>query len=181
MRGAVPSNKTVVTHFFFPQLKPDTIITHQFEVIKSSSDNMVIGRDVMNVLGLVLNFKDRLVQWDDCLLRPYTGQEKVRRPKVDNEDLAFPDELKEAPTTGVQPDTFLPNRLDTNMKTKCLALLVEYKRLYDGHLGRMRFLNYELPIQPDYKPVHAKDYPLARNQESKAKETIQRLISADFI
>ena len=181
MRGAVPSNGTVVTQFFFPQLKPDTIITHQFEVIKSSSDNMVIGRDVMNALGLILNFKDRLVQWDDCLLRLNTGQEKARKPKVDNEDLEFQDEMKEATTTGVHPETFLPNHLGTNMKTKCLALLVEYKRLYDGHLGRMRFPDYELPIRPDYKPVHAKSYPIARSQESKAKETIQRLISADVL
>ena len=121
------------------------------------------------------------MQWDDCLLRLNPGKEKARKPKVDNEDLEFQDEMKEATTTGVHPETFLPNHLGTNMKTKCLALLVEYKRLYDGHLGRMRFPDYELPIQPDYKPVHGKAYPIARSQESKAKETIQRLISADVL
>ena len=56
MRGAAPSNGTVVTQFCFPQLKSDTIIMHQLEVITFSSDNMVIGRDVMNALRLVLIF-----------------------------------------------------------------------------------------------------------------------------
>ena len=89
--------------------------------------------------------------------------------------------MKEAPTTAVHPEAFLPNYLSTKMKTKCLSLLVEYKALYDGHLGRMRFPYYKLPIKPDYRSVHAKVYPIARSQEVKAKETIQRLISADVI
>ena len=89
--------------------------------------------------------------------------------------------MKEAPTTAVQPEAFLPNYLSTKMKTKCLSLPVEYKALYDGHLRRMRFPYYKLPIQPDYKPVHAKAYPIARSQEVKAKETIQRIISADVL
>ena len=51
--GTIPINGTAVTHFFSTYLKPDTITTHQFEVFQSSSNYMVIGRDIMNSLGLI--------------------------------------------------------------------------------------------------------------------------------
>ena len=56
VRGDIKSNGTAVTHFYFPQLKTETIITHQFVVIIYSSDNMYIGRDIINALGPNLIF-----------------------------------------------------------------------------------------------------------------------------
>lgn len=45
----------------------------------------------------------------------------------------------------------------------------------------MRFEDYELPIQPNYKLVHAKCYPIARSQDDKVKLEIQQLIDADVL
>ena len=41
----------------------------------------------------------------------------------------------------------------------------------------MRFEDYALPIAPEYKPVHAKPYPVPKSLENKTRELIQNLIS----
>ena len=38
------------------------MITHQFEVIKANSDNVVVGKDITKALGIILSFKDKVVQ-----------------------------------------------------------------------------------------------------------------------
>ena len=62
--GDVTSIGSTVVQFHFPKLNPTSTITHRFEVINDSQDEMVIGRDIMDSLGIVLNFKDKVVQWD---------------------------------------------------------------------------------------------------------------------
>lgn len=52
---------TTVVQFKFPKLRADSSITHRFKVIEDSSDAMVIGRDLMNALGLILSFEDMTV------------------------------------------------------------------------------------------------------------------------
>lgn len=63
-----------MVQFVFPKLKADSVVTHRFEVIKDSSDAMVIGRDLISALGLILNFKGKVVQWDECSLVLNTGR-----------------------------------------------------------------------------------------------------------
>ena len=54
------------------------MITHQFEAIKISSDDLIFGRDIMNVLGLILNFEDEVVQCDDRSMRLNTGKSRIK-------------------------------------------------------------------------------------------------------
>ncbi|OWZ03089.1 Pol Polyprotein [Phytophthora megakarya] len=181
MNGSVTSNGTIVAQFLFPDLKCDTIITHRFEVINDSKDTMIIGRDIMNELGLILNFKDKVVQWDDCFLRLNTGRSNSRGATDEMEDHEFPDETKEIFSSSVKPEDLLPDSLHGEMAANYLALLIKHQTLYDGHLGRMRFNDYEIPLSPEFKPVHAKPYPIARSLEKKAKTKIQQLINADVL
>ncbi|KAG6611434.1 Pol Polyprotein [Phytophthora cinnamomi] len=181
MSGKVNSNGTTVAQFLFPQLKADTIITHRFEVIDDSSDAMIIGRDIMNELGLILNFKDRVVQWEDCFLSLNTGRSTTKPDTDKQDDLEFPEEAKEAADNAVKPEELLPEHLQGKLAANYLALLTAYQTLYDGHLGRMKFDDYELALAPDFKPAHAKPYPIARSQEQKAKDKIQQLINDDVL
>lgn len=62
MNGSVASSGTTMVQLVLPTLKSDSVITHRFEVITDGHDAMIIGRDIMNALGLVLNFKEKTVQ-----------------------------------------------------------------------------------------------------------------------
>jgi predicted aspartyl protease len=64
VNGSVKSLGTFEIRFNLPTLKRKAIITHQFELIKKSSDEMIIGRDLLSTLGIVINFKDKTIEWD---------------------------------------------------------------------------------------------------------------------
>ena len=98
--------------------------------------------------------------------------------RVDHE---FPDESKEVDNTAVRPEDFMSDRLSKPLVGKYLKLLRDNEQLYDGHLGRMRFEDYALPIVPEYKPIHAKPYPVPKSLDNKARELIQHLISIDVL
>ncbi|OWZ20899.1 hypothetical protein PHMEG_0004627 [Phytophthora megakarya] len=138
--GSVTSNGTIVAQFLFPDLKTSTIITHRVEVINDSRDTMIIIRDIMNELGLILNFKD-----------------KSNRK------------------------TFFLIVCMVKWQPTILALLIKHQTLYDGHLGRLWFNDYDIPLSPVFKLMHVKPYPIARSLEGKAKTKIQQLVNADVL
>ena len=57
--GDVTSIGSTVVQFHFPKLNPTSTITHRFEVIIDSQDEMVIECDLMDSLKIVLNFKHK--------------------------------------------------------------------------------------------------------------------------
>uniref|UniRef100_A0AAV1U4K5 RNA-directed DNA polymerase n=1 Tax=Peronospora matthiolae TaxID=2874970 RepID=A0AAV1U4K5_9STRA len=177
VNGEVASAGSTIVQFRFPSLQPSTIITHKFEILDQSQDAMVIGRDILNELGIVLNFKDKLVQWDGHDTHLNTGGSSSPNAS----DYEFPEESKEVDNTAVRPEDLMPDRLSKPLVGKYLQLLRDNEHLYDGHLGRMRFEDYALPIVPEYKPVHAKPYPVPRSLENKARELIQHLVSIDVL
>ena len=73
VNGEVTSAGSTIVKLRFTALKPSTIITHKFEIMDQSQDAMVIGRDILNELGIVLNFKDKMVQWGGHYTHLNTG------------------------------------------------------------------------------------------------------------
>uniref|UniRef100_A0AAV1TJE3 Peptidase A2 domain-containing protein n=1 Tax=Peronospora matthiolae TaxID=2874970 RepID=A0AAV1TJE3_9STRA len=181
VNGEVASAGSTIVQFRFPSLQPSTIITHKFEILDQSQDAMVIGRDILNELGIVLNFKDKLVQWDGHDTHLNTGGSSSPNAS----DYEFPEESKEVDNTAVRPEDLMPDRLSKPLVGKYLQLLRDNEHLYDGHLGRMRFEDYALPIVPEYKPVHAKTLSSPkkpRKQGSRAHPAFgqHRRAGADF-
>ena len=53
------SSGALVSQFHFVKLKADSIITHRFPVIEDSKDAMVTRRDLLQTLGLIINFQEQ--------------------------------------------------------------------------------------------------------------------------
>lgn len=177
--GNVTSTGSMMVHFCFPKLNPTTTITHRFEVVIDSQDEMVIGRDLMDSLEIVLNFKAKVVQWDGHQTSLNTGGSGTASVRADTRDREFPDEYKEIVDYGVHPTDLVPDHLPAPLAARVLKLLEEHQLLYDGHLGRMRF--DELPLSPGVRAVRANPYELPRSMEAKAKDEIQRLFDSDAL
>ncbi|CAI5724997.1 unnamed protein product [Peronospora destructor] len=90
MSGIVTSSGSTVAQFTFPQLRSDTVITHRFEVINDCTDAMIVGWDLMNALGLILDFKKKLIKWDDCQLQLNTEQSTTLAEVDEQHDHEFP-------------------------------------------------------------------------------------------
>ena len=64
--------------------------------------------------------------------------------------------------TSVEPcDLLSDGHVSSYMSDKSLALLTDYRDLYDGRLGNMSLPDYVLPVSVDVKPVHSRPFPLA--------------------
>ncbi|DBA01578.1 TPA: LOW QUALITY PROTEIN: hypothetical protein N0F65_011549 [Lagenidium giganteum] len=151
MNGTVTSNCSTMVRFRFSKLNPKAVITHRFEVINDSHDSMEIGRDLMQSLGIIINFKDKLVQWDENCITVNMGNLTDIQPEFEVRD-----EFVEICDQAVGPKQLLRKHLPPALQQQYLELLEANKAVYDGHLGRKRFADYVLPLSPDYKPVHAK-------------------------
>ncbi|KAE9260413.1 hypothetical protein PR003_g34380, partial [Phytophthora rubi] len=146
---------------------------------------MTIGRDLMTALGLVIDFKNRRVQWDgsELAVRTTAGTEESL-PRPHQGLVEVNDEIDEAlagDSTDVTPVDLLPQHLDAALSHCYLKLLEEYVDLYNGRLGRNRLDDYILPLRADYVPSHARPYSIARSLEEGARREIQRLIELDVI
>ena len=62
MIGTITSSGSTVAQFTFSQLRPDTVATQRFKVINDCVDAMILGQDLMNALGLILDFKEKNIQ-----------------------------------------------------------------------------------------------------------------------
>ena len=124
MSGIVTSSGSTVAQFTFPQLRTDTFITHRFEVMNDCTDAMIVGRDLMNALGLILDFKEKLIQWDDCQLQSNTGQSTTLAELDDQHDHEVPEEAKDASDNAVSPEQLVPTDiLDENLQQQYRSLL----------------------------------------------------------
>ena len=106
MSGTVTSSGSTVAQFTFSYLRSDTAITHRFEVISDCTDGMIVGRDLMNALGLILNFKEKLIMWEDCQLQLNTGQGTTLAELNDQHDHEVPEEAKDASNNAVSPSNW---------------------------------------------------------------------------
>lgn len=177
----VTSTGSTMVQFHFPKLNPTTTITPRFEVIIDSKDEMDIGRDLMDSLGIVLNFEDKVVQWEGNQTSLNTGGSGTASVRADTRDREFPDEYKEVVDYGFHPSDLNTDHLPAPLAAWILKLLEEHQLLYDGHLGRMRFDDYVLPLSPDIRAVPSNPYELPRSMEAKTKDEIQRLFDADVL
>ncbi|GMF29533.1 unnamed protein product [Phytophthora lilii] len=184
VRGRATSQGSITVRFRIPQLKRDAMIIHDFEVIQTLRDDMVIGRDLMAALHLVVDFGAGIVRWDGSEVSINNGEGAVRTLNARGL-MEIPEEVVDEPyageDTGVKPVDLLPDHLDAALKHCYLKLLEQYYLLYSGRVGRIRLDDYILPLSADYVPSHAKPYSVPRSQEDAARREIQRLLKLDVI
>ncbi|OWY96918.1 Pol Polyprotein [Phytophthora megakarya] len=157
------------------QTKEKTTAKNKYpNVYQNSEDEKSSSDEEYKLVGLVAN------QWKDYSVSVNTERQGSLE-SVNDDDVEFADESKAIAEGAVQPEELLSEDLTAALAPRYLELLKTNQHLYDGHLGRMQFTDYVLPLSPDYVPVHAKPYAVPRSMESKAKDTIQKLITEEVI
>ncbi|POM75877.1 LOW QUALITY PROTEIN: DNA/RNA polymerase [Phytophthora palmivora] len=177
--GKTMSRGSMAFRFRIPHLKRDSVIAHNFEVLPTLKDEMVIGRDIMTALSLVVDFGSGRVRWDGSEMKINTSNQEQpsseARGLVEIED-ECDDELFSGEDTN--PADLLPQHLEAALQHCYLKLLEEYHDLYCGRLERIRLPDYVLPLTTD---SHAKPYSIARSREDAARCEIKRLIDLDVV
>ena len=147
----------------------------------------------MSELGIMLNFKDQTMTWDDSTINMKDPESlpDLLDPVNDffwSNDLYETEALQEA-STRLQKILDVKHALaDLNKviqacrhlredeKSQLHALLCKYEHLFDGTLGSWNNKPYNIELKEEAKPYHSRPFPVPMIHECTLKVKIDRLI-----
>jgi hypothetical protein len=195
MNGQFITDKTGIVTFLLPAFYLKKQITWEFHVDDRSKPSdtyaMIIGRDLLEKLGVILNFNDKTVTWDTDTIpmkdRGYLNSQKVITEinLTANEPQSLLNEF--SVSTKILDAEYKPAILEEVSKTcknlneeeqhRLLQVLQKYEHLFDGTLGKFNMAPISLNlIDPESKPVHARPYTVPRSVEQQRRKEIARLM-----
>jgi hypothetical protein len=202
LAGQLSSAKAVLfSNTLFPELSRGKCMRKSFvQVVDMKSRyNMILGRDVINQLGLILDFKEKMVQWDKDFIpmraksdiNEHSSRHKLRETLVD--DLHFCNdaandadlfllavaEIKDADYHKVQIDEVISKctHLNEVQRAELASLLNKHTILFNGELGKYLHAKVHLDIESHAKPVHRWHYPGPHIHYATFKKELERLVA----
>ena len=168
----------------------DKIITWDMHIDASRTSHnrydMIIGRDLMQELGMDLLFSSNQVRWDEKLI-PMRDPKELNLGQLDkleqevfkldpiDEDLIARVTAEKYSAADLPKEVSKIEHLSGDEKSQLLKLLHKYKSLFDGSLGKWNTSPVDLELKEGAQPYHGKPYPVPKAQERRLKEEISRL------
>ncbi len=182
--GQMKTKKVCRTQMTIPELHDNRMIEWDFHVTPNmGAYDMIIGRDILESLGFVIDFKDHTIHWDKSQM-PF--KDLTQNP-IESYHIDEPDAVKESMSRVKkildndygQADLHEVARSQTHLsreeQDKLEDLLRRYEDLFDGTLGRWTQPDYHLELKPDVKPYHAKAFPVPKVHMETLKKEVERL------
>jgi transposase InsO family protein len=160
--------------------------------------DMIVGRDICLEMGIIINFQDHVMTWDDAVVPMKTYPNK---PSSLNE----PSMLAQIVLNHMESDLeehdnyvseILPSQyakqdvkaiaqaqehLSHQQRDDLQALLLEFPTLFDGKLKKFKGPKVHLEIDPTAKPHRSRAYPVAHKLQPVFKDELQRLVQEDVL
>ena len=179
-------------------------ITWDFYICKEDQNigyDLIIGRDLLLELGMILDFKNKLLNWDGIVIdMPSADQEAPRfklltslenyHRKLELANLEDEPQAVQAVTRRalkvmdveykaavLEEVVATHNHLSNNEKCKLTVMLNNYKTLFDGSLGDFKIKPVSIELKPDAKPVQSRPFTVAQIYREKFKTELDRLVS----
>ncbi|POM73574.1 Hypothetical protein PHPALM_9564 [Phytophthora palmivora] len=131
-------------------------------------DEMVIGRALLSTLGIIVNFRDGTVEWNENTLTVSTGVKRKNMNEIND--------------TSVKPTKLIGDASITDDTYKEVAKgRTCFETLYNGHLDRTKLPDYIFLISDSATPIHPPPYSIIRSEEEAARKELQCLIKLDAI
>ena len=184
--GTVQTDKIAMARFVLPELYTDRLIEHTFHLLATQTGyDMIIGTDLMAELGFKLNFKDAYIEWDEASM-PFKDKDAKVETSLHIEDVGAVKEsttrikyILDATYAKADLNSIVEEctQLSTEKQLKLLKLLERHTPLFDGTLGFWNHEEYNIELQPDAKPYHARPYPIPKVHEQTLRTELERLCS----
>ena len=189
--GTFSTTKKCKCKFMLPEFHAHRLIEWDMYVDESTSlttYDMIIGRDLMDSIGLDLLFSENLMRWDNATVpmrdnslflenppNPFQEMLSMHDPiTTEAERIQRILDIKYAPADLNQVVQDCTHLTDAE-KSELGKVLAKYQDLFDGTLGTWKTDPIELELRPEAKPYHAKPYPVPHSQEKKLKAEIERM------
>lgn len=181
------ASKTRV-QFTIPELHDNRAIEWNVHVAeKLGNYDMIIGRDILQDLGIDLSFSQKQIEWDESQI-PFKDADATF-----DEAYFIPDGLEEAAERmkRILDAKYEPadlrkvvdesDYLKDEEKDKLYSLFKKYEHLFDGTLGTWRDEPYDIELRKDATPYHAKAYPIPQAYLETLKLEVKRLCEAGVL
>ena len=183
--GNMNTSQTAKSQFTLPELHDDRLIEWEFNLVESLGIyDMIIGRDLLQALGLSINFNDLTLQWDDAIIPMKDTSCTINNSYYIKEEGTTVDDATECIKKILDAKYEKANlhqvakdqsHLDKYEQEKLLRLLKKYENLFDGTLGRWTGPVYDIELKPGATPYHARSYPIPKVHEATLKMEVERL------
>ncbi len=180
--GNFTTNKQVEITFKLPTLHEKRIVTSVVHVTsKLNTYDMIIGRDLLQELGIVLNLKENTIIWDDSITmmkgndNSLKSVNSIENSKLLQDDTSRMKSILEAKYEAANLDEVSKSceNLTSMQQEQLKQVLQHYSTLFDGTLGHWQDEPYN--IEPDVKTYHARPYPIPKANEATLKMEVERL------
>ena len=182
--GELKTQQKVRSQITIPELHSDRVIDWNFHVTESlGAYDMIIGRDMMEFLGIDIRFSNHTIEWDFANM-PFKDSDETFEenhyaqdgPELDQETERIKKILdaKYVPAN-LHEVVSLQTQLQADQQAKLLKLLQKYEILFDGTLGKWTGTKVNLELNEGATPYHARSYPVPRVHLQTLKMEVERL------
>ena len=172
-------------HLLLPEFYSNRLLTHEVHVLQSNSTNydMIMGRNLMEKIGLELSFKNYNVTWDDVSIpmKPVDCTPEndlhIHDPPAVAEATGRVNRILDANYSAADLDKVAreAEHLEEDEREQLRQLLKKYEDLFDGTLGEWNDAPLSIDLKEDAKPFHAKPYAIPKAYEETLKKEVARL------
>jgi hypothetical protein len=194
--GDFTTRSTCKIKFSLPEFYENRIVewtTHVDDSVGPHKYDMIIGRDLLDALGLDMSFRDQTITWDGATV-PMKDHEFIHSPlNGTSEKFYWHQDLQESEALQAATNRLKKildakyekadlheicracTHLSTAEQDKLLTVLRKHEILFDGTLGRWEGRPCDIELKPGATPYHARPFPIPRVHEQTLKMELERL------
>jgi len=196
MGGTFETEEKRLVKFILPEFSMDKTIswTAHVDTRKKHTGaeyDMIIGNDLMTKLGIIINFNDKTILWENTAVplkergflqtedNTQMVYELVSQPVIIRDAEKRHESILDADYSAVDIDTTVQTytHLTTEEQLRLAQYLHNHKLLFAGGLGTCNVQPVDLELIENAKPYHARPYPIPHIHEIKTKKELDRLVS----
>ncbi len=185
------STKTKKVNFSIPELHANRTIQKSFHVVDDAliqRYEMIIGRDLIQTLGLEIKGNDLSIKWDDAAI-PWRDMDSTKEDIFLAEDFhsTEPVEQEIQRMTDILDAKYSKadlkkvaesaDHLSPTKRDQLYKLLMTHEDLFDGTLGTFTGEPYDIKLKDNIEPFHTRPFPVPRIHELTLKSELDRLCS----
>ena len=169
--GDLTTTSEVKAQFTMPELQEKQLVEWSLHVTKNmGAYDMIIGRDILEFLGIDILFSEKVVTWNGSELpfKPPDATAETDYHVLESMAISSStDRIKEILDAKYEAADLaeicrLQQHLSSDEQAELKALLEKCDWLFDGTLGTWNLEPVKLELLPDATPHHARPYPVPR-------------------
>lgn len=190
--GKFVTNKKTSITFSLPTLHEKRTIESLMHVSPDLQNyDIILGRDLLQELGIILNFQDATIQWEHAITpmksldkkSNYNIHAAIEDSKPVQEATSRMKEILEAKYEPANLEDVVSSckNLNRNERRQLYKLLKKFEKLFDGTLGHWTGEKYNIELKENAKPYHSRAYPIPKAYEDTLKMEVKRLCELNVL